>query len=65
MEQQDGKNVMQTHFEIKTSLSTPQYRSYKGLQLFGDKGYQVALKELDKNLVRRGCIEVLPEVNVM
>ena len=46
------------------SLSTPQYRFCRGLELFGDKGYQAALKELDKNLFGRGCIEVLPEANI-
>ena len=34
------------------------------MELFGDEGYQAALKELDKNLVGRGCIEVLPEADV-
>ena len=64
MEQQEGANMMQTYFKIEAPLSTPQYGFRKGLQLFRDKGYQAALKELDKNLVGRGCIEVLPEANV-
>ena len=64
MEQQDGANMMQTYFEIKASLLTPQYGFQRGLELFGDEGYQAALKELDKNLVGRGCIEVLPEADV-
>ena len=55
---------MQTYFKIKASLSTPQYGFRRGLELFGDEGYQAALKELDKNLVGRGCIEVLSEANV-
>ena len=64
MEQQEGANMMQTYFEIKASLSTPQYGFRRGLQLFGNKGYQAALKELDKNLVGRGYIKVLSEANV-
>ena len=64
MEQQDGANMMQTYFEIEASLSTPQYGFRRGLELFGDEGYQAALKELDENLVGRGCIEVLPETDV-
>ena len=64
MEQQERANMMQTYFKIKVSLSTPQYGFCRGLELFGDEGYQAALKDLDKNLVGRGCIEVLPEANV-
>ena len=56
--------MMQTYFEIEALLSTPQYGFCKGLELFGDKGYQAALKELDKNLVGRGFIEVLLEAEV-
>ena len=48
MEQQDGANMMQTYFEIEVLLSTPQYGFCKELKLFGDEGYQAALKELDK-----------------
>ena len=64
MEQQDGAEMMQTYFEIEVSLSTPQYGFRRGLELFGDEGYQAALKELDENLVGRGCIEVLLEADV-
>jgi hypothetical protein len=64
MEQQNGANMMQTYFEIEASLSTPQYGFRRGLEIFGDEGYQAALKELDENLVGRGCIEVLPEADV-
>ena len=65
MEQQEGANMMQTYFEIEASLSTPQYGFRRGSQLFGDKGYRAALKELDENLVGRGRIEVLPKADVM
>ena len=64
MEQQEGANMMQTYFKIEASLSAPQYRFGRGLQLFGDERYQAALKELNENLVGSGCIEVLPEADV-
>ena len=64
MERQERAAIMQTYFKIEASLSTPQYRFRRGLQLLGDEGYQAALKELDKNLVGRGCIKVLPEADV-
>ena len=60
-------NFPQTYVQLflcEALLSTPQYEFCKGLKLFGDEGYQAALRELDKNLVGRGCIEVLPESEV-
>ena len=48
MEQQEGANMMQTYFKIEASLLTPQYGFCQGLELFGNEGYQAALKELDK-----------------
>ena len=41
------------------SKSTPQYGFRKGLKLFSDKGNQAAKGKLGKNLLGRGCIDML------
>ena len=57
---QTGVRMMKEYFKIETSKSTPQYGFRKGLQLFGDEGYQAAKIELKTNLLGRGCIDMLP-----
>ena len=58
--EQAGVRMMKKYFEIETSKSTPQYGCRKGLEIFGDEGYQAAKNELKVNLLRRGCINMLP-----
>ena len=53
--------MMQECFELEASKSTPMYGLRKGLQIFGDSGYQATVKELQDNLIGRGCIDVLTE----
>ena len=42
------------------SLSTPQYGFQKGLKVFKEVGYEVTLKELDKNLIGKNVLDMLP-----
>ena len=56
--------MMKECFEIKASKATPQYKFHKGLNLFGDEGYQAAKDELKKNLLRRGWIDMLSTYNI-
>ena len=51
--------MMKEYFEIEASKSTPHYRLRKGLELFGDKGYQAAKDKLEKKLLGKGCIDML------
>ena len=52
--------MMKEHFRIEAFKSTPQYGFRKGLKLFRDEGYQAAKNKLETNLLRRGCIDMLP-----
>ena len=51
--------MMKEYFEIEASKSTPQCEFRKGLKLFSDKGYQAAKDKLEKNLLGKGCIDML------
>ena len=51
--------MMKEYFKIEALKATPKYGLRKGLQLFGDKGYQEAKNELKDNLLGRGCIDIL------
>ena len=46
-----GVKMVKEHFEIKASKSIPQYGFRKGLQLFGDEGYQATKDEFKANLL--------------
>ena len=59
-----GVRMMKEYFEIEASKATPQYGFRKVLNLFGDEGYQAAKDELEKNLLGRGCIDMLSTYNV-
>ena len=48
--------MMEDYFELEASRPTPQYGFIKGLQIFGEKGYQEKVKELKNNLIGIGCI---------
>ena len=55
---------MKKHFEIEALKATPQYRFCKGLNLFVDIGCQATKDEIEKNLLVRGCIDVLSTHNL-
>ena len=55
--------MIKEYFEIDASKTTSQYRFRKGLKLFGDRGYQATKNELEKNLLGRGCIDMLSTHN--
>ena len=44
---------------MEASKATLQYRFRKGLNIFGDKGYNVAVSELKDNLLGRKCVRIL------
>ena len=50
--------------EMTASLATPQYGFKKGLQIFGNNGYNAAVKELRDNLIGRGCVKMLKKHEV-
>lgn len=49
---------------LTTSKSTPQNYYTKGLRIFEADAYDATKQELDKNLIGRGCVEVLPMTEV-
>ena len=59
-----GFRMMKKYFEIQALKATPQYRFRKRLKRFGNKGYQAAKDELEKNLLGRGYIDVLSSENL-
>ena len=54
-----GVKMIKEYFEIETSKTSPQYGFRKGLKLFSNKGYETVNNELEKNLLVRGCIDML------
>ena len=44
---------------LTASKSTPQHYYTKALEIFEETGYNASKLELDKNLIGRGCVEVL------
>ena len=59
-----GVRMMKEYFEIKASKVTPQNGFKKGVNLFNNKDYQAAKDKLNKNLLRRGYIDMLPTYNI-
>ena len=42
-----GDRMMKEYFEVEASKETPQYRFQKGLNLYGNEGYQAAKDKLE------------------
>ena len=59
-----GVRIMKEYFEIEASKATPQYGFRKGLQVFGDKGYQATKDEIKVNLLGREYIDMLSSNNI-
>ena len=55
---------MKEYFEIKASKATSQYGFQKGLNIFGNDSYQASKDKIKKNLLRRGCIDMVSTYNV-
>ena len=53
-------SVIQHYGSLEVSLSTPQYGFKKGLEVFKDAGYDTTLKELDKKLIGKNVLNILP-----
>ena len=53
-------SVIQHYGSLEVSLSTPQYGFQKGLKVFKEAGYEATLKELDKNLIGKNVLDMLP-----
>ena len=52
--------MIQHYGSLEVSLSTPQYGFQKGLKVFKEAGYEATLKELDKNLIGKNVLDMLP-----
>ena len=57
-------SVIREYSNLEASLLTPQYGFNKGLKVFKEAGYEATIKELDKNLIGRNVIEMLPARSV-
>ena len=53
-------SVIQPYGNLKATLSTPLYGFQKGLKEFKELGYKATIKELDKNLIGKNFIDMLP-----
>ena len=53
-------SVIQHYSSLEVSLSTPQYGFQKELKVFKEAGYEASLKELDKNLIGKNVLDMLP-----
>ena len=50
--------------QMTESLATPQYGFKKGLQIFGNEGYNTTVKKLKDNLIGRVCVKMLKKHEV-
>ena len=53
-------SVIQHYGNLEATLSTPQYGFDKGLKVFKEVGYNATMKELDKNLIGKNVLDMLP-----
>ena len=52
--------MIREYTNLEATLSTPQYGFQKGIKVFKEKGHEATVKELDKNLIGRNVIDMLP-----
>ena len=57
-------SVIQEYSNLKATLLTPQYGFHKEMKVFKELGYMATVKELDKNLLDRNVIDILPARSV-
>ena len=57
-------SVIQHYGNLKATLSTPQYGFQKGLKEFKELGYEATIKELDKNLIGKNVMDMLPSKSI-
>ena len=57
-------SVIQHYGSLEVLLSTPQYGFQKGLKVFKEAGYDATLKELEKNLIGKNVLEMLPAKSI-
>ena len=53
-------SFIQHYDNLEATLSTPQYGFEKGLKVFKELGYNATMKELDKNLIGKNVMNMLP-----
>ena len=53
-------SVIQEYGNLEATLSMPQYRFQTGMKVFKEQGYKATVKELDKSLIGRNVINMLP-----
>ena len=54
------RSVIKEYTNLEATLSTPQYGFQKGMKVFQEQGYKATVKDLDKNLIGRNVINMLP-----
>ena len=54
------ESVIQNYGNLEATLSTPQYGFDKGLNVFKEVGYNATMKELNKNLIDKNVLDMLP-----
>ena len=57
-------SVIQDYSNLEATLSTPQYGFKKGLREFKELGYKATIKKLDKNLISKNVMDMLPAQSV-
>ena len=53
-------SVIREYNNLEAVSSTPQYGFQKGMKVFKEKGHTATVKELDKNLIDKNVIDMLP-----
>ena len=53
-------SLIQDYGNLEATLSTPQYGFQKEMKVFKEKDYTAIVNELDKNLIGRTVIDMLP-----
>ena len=57
-------SVIEEYTNLEATLSTPQYGFQKGMKVFKENGHEATVKELDKNLIGRNVIDILPAQSI-
>ena len=58
-------SVIKKYYNLKATVSPPQYGFQKGTKVFKEFGYEATLKELEKNPINRNVIGILPARSVI
>ena len=59
------RSIIQHYGNLEATLSTPQYGFDKGLNVFKEVSYNATMKGLDKNLIGKNVIDMLPARSII